>query len=68
MTSASLGESWSSKTGTSGCDQQICPALSHLHDIREESFKNYRSMDIQEMEGQGRRDRGGQEAEDQEKR
>ena len=35
---------------------------------REKPFKNYHSRDIQEMEGQRRRDRGGQEAEDQEKR
>ena len=27
MTSANLGDSWSSKTGTSGCDQQICPGI-----------------------------------------
>ena len=39
-----------------------------LMTIREEPFKNHRSRDIREMEGQGRQDRGGQEAEDQERR
>ena len=38
------GESWSSKTRTSGCDQQIVLAPSILMTIREEPSKNYRSM------------------------
>ena len=36
--------------------------------IREEPFQELSFKDIREVEGQGRQDRGGQEAEDQEKR
>ena len=32
MTFANLRESWTSKTGTSGYDQQICPSSFHPHD------------------------------------
>ena len=38
MTSANPGESWISRIGTSGYDQQTCHGT-----IREELFKNYRS-------------------------
>ena len=61
MTFANPGESWSSKTGTSCYDQQMCPGtfLSARPFVRNRS----RTIVQEHMEGQGEQDRGGQEAE-----